>query len=33
MLQKVPTDNYVLLGGDFNIVMDLRKDNASKSPN
>ena len=26
MLQKVPTDNYVLLGGDFNIVMDLRKD-------
>ena len=26
MLQKVPTDNYVLLGGDFNIVMDLRTD-------
>ena len=26
LLQKVPTDNYVLLGGDFNIVMDLIKD-------
>ena len=26
LLQKVPADNYVLLGGDFNIAMDLRKD-------
>ena len=26
MLQKVPTDNHVLLGDDFIIVMDLRKD-------
>ena len=31
MIQRVPTDNYILLGGDFNTVMDWSKDRKSET--